>query len=188
MIHALLLKQETRKTFVFSDASFDQCVALLVMRFIPDALKAVKEMRRVTRRGGTVATAMWDTTGGNELNDVLTEAALILDPKADPKPPSDKDTPGTYGSQQDLSSLWAAAGLTNIETTSLSFRCRFESFNDFWQPLTEGQGPAGAYLRAISADRRNALRNLLRERILGSGVDGPLTLRAKAWVVRGVVP
>jgi hypothetical protein len=145
-------------------------------------------MRRVTRSGGTVATAVWDTTGGNELNDVLTEAALILDPKADPKPPSDKDTPGTYGSQQDLSSLWAAAGLTNIETTSLSFRCRFESFNDFWQPLTEGQGPAGAYLRAISADRRNALRNLLRERILGSGVDGPLTLRAKAWVVRGVVP
>src|SRR5215831_4802733 len=46
----------------FSNASFDQCLALLVMRFIPDALKAVREMRRVTRPGGMVATAMWDIT------------------------------------------------------------------------------------------------------------------------------
>jgi ubiquinone/menaquinone biosynthesis C-methylase UbiE len=36
----------------FSNASFDQCLALLVMRFIPDAPKAVREMRRVTRPGG----------------------------------------------------------------------------------------------------------------------------------------
>ena len=71
------------QTLGFRDASFDQCVALLVMRFIPDALKAAKEMRRVARAGGTVATAMWDTTGGNELNDALSEAALILDPKGD---------------------------------------------------------------------------------------------------------
>lgn len=166
----------------FSDASFDQCVALLVMRFIPDALKAANEMRRVTRPGGTVATAMWDTTGGNELNDVLSEAALILDPKA----PQDKDAPGTYGTEKDLSSLWAAVGLTNIQLTSMAFPCGFESFNDFWQPLTEGQGPAGAYLRAISADQRNALRDLLRQRILGSRVDGPFSLKAKAWAVRGI--
>jgi ubiquinone/menaquinone biosynthesis C-methylase UbiE len=46
----------------FVDASFDQCLALLVMRFIPDAAKAVREMRRVTRPGGVVATAMWDRT------------------------------------------------------------------------------------------------------------------------------
>ena len=36
----------------FSDASFDQCLALLVMRFIPDAPRAAREMRRVTRAGG----------------------------------------------------------------------------------------------------------------------------------------
>ena len=184
----IVFEKGDAQNLALSDASFDQCVALLVIPFMSDPLKAVKEMNRVTRSGGTVATATWDTTGGNELNDVLTETALILDPKADPKPPGVENTSGTYGSQQDLSSLWEAAGLTNIETTSLLFPCNFESFNDFWQPLTEGQGPAGAYLRAISADRRNALRNLLRERILGSGVDGPLTLRAKAWAVRGVVP
>jgi ubiquinone/menaquinone biosynthesis C-methylase UbiE len=66
----------------FSDASFDQCLALLVVRFIPDAPKAAREMRRVTRPGGAVATAMWDNTGGNELNESLSDAALSLDSDA----------------------------------------------------------------------------------------------------------
>ena len=46
----------------FSNASFDQSLALLMVRFIPDASKATREMRRVTRPGGVVATAMWDNT------------------------------------------------------------------------------------------------------------------------------
>lgn len=40
----------------FSDACFDCCLALLVVSFIPDAPKVVREMRRVTRSGGVVAT------------------------------------------------------------------------------------------------------------------------------------
>ena len=53
----------------FPDAAFDCCLALLVVSFIPDAPKAAREMRRVTRPGGVVATAMWDNTaGGNQLN------------------------------------------------------------------------------------------------------------------------
>jgi SAM-dependent methyltransferase len=168
----------------FSDASFDQCLALLVMRFIPDAPKAAREMRRVTRPGGVMATAMWDTTGGNELNDSLSDAALSLDPNA----PQDKDTPGVYGKAEELISLWTAAGIRNIEVKNIVFPCGFDSFDDFWQPLTEGQGPAGAYLRRISEDHRAALRERLRRKLCGTCTDGPFTLSAKAWAVRGTVP
>src|SRR5918999_1987073 len=107
----------------FSDASFDQCLALLVVRFIPDAPQAAKEMRRVTRPGGVVATAMWDNTGGNDLNDSLWEAALPFDPNA----PQDKDQPGSYGTAEELSSLWASAGLENIEVKNIVFDCGFDS-------------------------------------------------------------
>jgi ubiquinone/menaquinone biosynthesis C-methylase UbiE len=168
----------------FSDASFDRCLALLVMRFIPDAPKAASEMRRVTRPGGVVATAMWDNTGGNELNDSLSDAALSLDPNA----PRDKDTPRSYGTPEALISLWSAAGLRNIEVKNISFRCGFDSFDDFWQPLTEGQGPAGVYLRRISEDHRAALRERVRQNLFGTRSDGPFTLNAKAWAVRGTVP
>jgi ubiquinone/menaquinone biosynthesis C-methylase UbiE len=168
----------------FSDASFDQCLALLVMRFIPDAPKAAREMRRVTRRGGVVATAMWDNTGGNELNDCLSDAALSLDSSAT----LDKDAPGSYSSAEELKSLWTGAGLRNIEVKNIAFPCGFVSFDDFWQPLTEGQGLQGAYLRSISEDHRTALRERLRQNLFGNRADGPFTLNAKAWAVRAVAP
>jgi len=168
----------------FSDATFDQCLALLVVRFIPDAPKAAREMRRVTRPGGAVATAMWDCTGGNELNEVLWDAARSLDSNA----PHDKDTRGSYGSAEELRSLWTAAGINKIEVRNVAFSCGFDSFNDFWQPLTEGQGPSGTYLRRISDNHRTALRERLRQTLVGNRADGPFMLNAKAWAVRGVAP
>jgi len=165
----------------FGDASFDCCLALLVMSFIPDASKVAAEMRRVTRPRGVVSTAMWDTTGGNELNDALSDAAAVIDPGA-------KLLGGTYGTAEELSSLWASAGLAVIEVKNIVFRCGFASFDDFWQPLTEGQGPAGAHLRLMSEDHRTALRERLRRNLFGNRADGPFTLQAKAWAVRGVAP
>ena len=71
---------------------------------------------------------------------------------------------------------------------NIVFACGFDSFDDFWQPLTEGQGPAGAYLRGISENRREALRERLRQNLFGNRVDGPFTLNGKAWTIRGTVP
>ena len=39
----------------YPDNSFDQALGLLVVNFIPDAPKAVNEMRPVTKSGGVVA-------------------------------------------------------------------------------------------------------------------------------------
>ena len=43
----------------YPDHTFDVCVALLAVDHIPDAPKAAKEMRRVTKTLGIVAIAMW---------------------------------------------------------------------------------------------------------------------------------
>src|SRR5260370_15629170 len=48
----------------FEDGAFDRALALLVLHFVPDASKAVAEMRRVVRPGGVVAAAVWDHLGG----------------------------------------------------------------------------------------------------------------------------
>src|SRR5262245_34696030 len=44
----------------FADRTFDRTLSLLVLNFIPNRAKALNEMIRVTRRGGTVAAAVWD--------------------------------------------------------------------------------------------------------------------------------
>jgi ubiquinone/menaquinone biosynthesis C-methylase UbiE len=48
----------------FEDNSFDRAFSMLVLQIIPDAARAVAEMRRVVRYGGTVTAAIWDVYGG----------------------------------------------------------------------------------------------------------------------------
>jgi len=49
----------------FADASFDRALSMLVLpSVVPEPEQMVAEMRRVTRPGGVVAAAFWDTPGG----------------------------------------------------------------------------------------------------------------------------
>jgi SAM-dependent methyltransferase len=168
----------------YSDESFDRCMALLIVNFIPDSPKAAREMRRVTRSGGVVATTMWDGSRAHELTGYFWDAAVAIDPTA--KRPAERR--GSYGSAEALSDLLKGAGLTGIEVTDLTMPCQFSSFDDYWLPLTEGQGPSGACLTRLSEDLQAALRERLRQNLFGNRADGPFTLQAKAWAVRGIVP
>ena len=49
-----------------------------MIQFVPDANKAVQEMRRVTKAGGTVATCMWDSAGGMELSQKFRDAVVAV--------------------------------------------------------------------------------------------------------------
>lgn len=172
------------QSLAFPNASFDICLGLLVMRHIPDTNKAASEMRRVTRSGGVLGTAMWDSSGGHQLNQCLWDAAYALDREA--KVPADKES---YGSPEELRALWSEAGLANIGVKELSFPCEFSSFHQLWTlHFVEGQGITAAYVKGLSEDHRTALREQLRKNLFGDRVDGPFTLQAKAWAVRGVVP
>jgi hypothetical protein len=84
--------------------------------------------------------------------------------------------------------LWDSAGLEKVEETALEFGMDFTSFDDYWLPFLEGGGPLGAYVKDLTPDGRDALREALRKRFLPGGVDGPFTLGARAWAVRGTVP
>jgi ubiquinone/menaquinone biosynthesis C-methylase UbiE len=44
----------------FPDASFDACVSTLVLDIIPEFDQVIREMRRVTRPGGIVASGVFD--------------------------------------------------------------------------------------------------------------------------------
>ena len=168
----------------YPDASFDRCMALLAVDWIPDARKAAIEMRRVTKTVGVVATTMWDRSRANELDGCFWDAAETIDPTV--KRPSERRR--SYGSAEALSELWNGAGLTDIEVTDLTLSCQFSSFDDLWQRYLTGEGATDAYIEGLSANRREALKQRLRQDVLRGGADGPFTLQAKAWAVKGIVP
>ena len=65
----------------FADGSFDQTLSLLVLTFIPDRAKALDEMIRVTRPGGTLAAAVWDYGHDMQMLRVFWDEAISLNPR-----------------------------------------------------------------------------------------------------------
>jgi SAM-dependent methyltransferase len=168
----------------FDDGSFDNTLALLVMNFIPDHNKAIAQMRRVTRAQGIVSACVWDYGAGMQMLRFFWDEAVALDPAIEPR-----DERHMKLSQQGaLAALWRNAGLINVKEEPLSIDQTYSSFNDYWEPFTKGAGPGGAYVVALSEDRRQQLEARMRRRLLGDRQEGPFTLSARAWCTRGEVP
>ena len=165
-------------------ASFDAALSLLVFNFIPNAAKALAELRRVTSPGGHISAATWDYGEGMRMLRVFWDAAASVDPAAQKR--DEKHMPLCRAGE--LQSLWASAGLVDVRELPLTITMRFENFADYWDPFLLGQGPAGAYLRGVDPDRRQAQRREVRTRLRITSDDSPFDLPARAWVVRGTVP
>lgn len=164
----------------YPDASFDECLSLLVFNQLSsDVAKATREMRRVVREGGSVAACAWDRKG-MELHRVFWEAAVELDPLAEQRREARAD-----GSEHP-SVLWRESGLRKVGETTLVIPLQFGSFDDFWEPFAGGQGATGVYLTSLPPEHQHTLRARLVEKLLGNGPDRPFTLQARAWAVRGM--
>ena len=166
------------------DGSVDRTLSLLAINFVPNPAKAVDEMIRVTRAGGTVAAAVWDYGCGMEMLRVFWDEAIALDPAADAR--DERHMP--LCRQGEPGALWREHRLGDVSEGPLTIRMPFGSFDDYWSPFLEGQGPAGAYVAGLTAREREQLQRRLRGRLVGDRRDHPIVLAARAWAVRGIVP
>ena len=166
----------------FPDDSFDAAISLLVINFIPDPGKALNEMIRVTRPRGVVAAAVWDYDEGMEMLRLFWDEAVALNPSSEAR--DERNMP--FSREGELADLWREHGLVDVQGAPLVISMSFPSFDDFWSPFLEGQGPAGAYVASLSEEERLELEGRLRERLQAQGV-GAITLTGRAWAVRGVV-
>jgi ubiquinone/menaquinone biosynthesis C-methylase UbiE len=171
----------------FADASFDRAVSMLVLpSVVPQPGQAVAEMRRVTRPGGIVCAAFWDSPGGAVANRIFWDTATALDEAAtvarDRTMGRPIYTPGA------LPRIWAEAGLTDIDQRSLMIRMNFVNFDDYWAPYASGEGALGDYVASLDALRRDRLERHLRSAFLCGRPDGFRSFVAVALSCRGIVP
>ena len=66
-----------------------------------------------------------------------------------------------------------------MRSAALTVRVRQATFEQWWEPFTLGVGPAGAYVAALSPERRDALREHCRQLL----PVGPVEVSATAWAV-----
>ncbi|GAA0994371.1 class I SAM-dependent methyltransferase [Subtercola frigoramans] len=162
----------------FADAEFDGALAQLVIHVMADARAGLREMVRVIRPGGFVAACVWDHAGGRGPLATFWDAVHDLDPEE----VGEAMLPGTR--EGELSDLFTAAGLVEVEASSLTVVRHYESFDDWWQPYLLGVGPAGAYVARLSSSRQLALRARCAELLPA----GSFNVSALAWCARGIVP
>jgi ubiquinone/menaquinone biosynthesis C-methylase UbiE len=167
----------------FADGEFDATLSQLVVNFLTDPDQGLREMSRVTRRGGTVAGCVWDYGEGMTMLRTFWEAAAALDrERAETLMESHTMR---FARPEELGGLWERSGLTEVEVSPIVVEASYDDFDDLWAPFPTGVGPAGAYTASLDAERQAELRDELARRL--GAPRGPFTLSARAWCAVGRV-
>jgi SAM-dependent methyltransferase len=162
-------------------ASRDVAASALTLNFVPDQKKALGEMTRVSRPGGTIGFYVWDYPGGGMgLMRAFWTAAAAVDPAAQDLT-EDKRFP--FCTPDGLTALAKNAGLTKVDCVPIEVPTVFRDFDDYWNPFTLGAGPAPGYCVSLAPDARQRLKEKLSDS-LPRQADGSIALEARAWALK----
>lgn len=176
----------TVEALAFADAAFDAALALLVVQELADPPRAMREMARVTRRGGCVAACKWDFGHGLPMLSLFWHAAEAVSPDAVARYRANKGIRPDYAGPDELAALWRDSGLSEVRTVALDITMEFTSFEDFWLPFLGGATALCVFARNLNDATEGAVATRLRETLSSAFGAGRFTLPARAWAVSGV--
>ena len=160
----------------FESGTCDASLAQLVVHFMKDPVRGLREMARVTRRAGTVVACVWDNLDRGPIAPFSRAAREMGLPVDD-----ESKRPGVRKGH--LAELFREAGLRDVESSELWVHLEHPSFESWWGPFELGVGPAGLLMSRLSAEQRNELK----ERARGLMPQGAFTHDVRAWAARGTV-
>jgi SAM-dependent methyltransferase len=161
----LEVEEAPAESLPWGDGVFDVALAQLVVAFVSDAPAAVAEMARVARR---VAVCMWGIAEVDMFAAIDRTDAVIGTSRTEPR---------RYRTPQEIHDLLAPLG--EVESAELDVTAGYRDYDEFWQALQRGVGPAGHWIASLDAEAlERAHQELFRQ--LGSP-SGPFELRARAF-------
>lgn len=131
----------------FADGSFDAAICGLGLMYVPDPIRALREMGRTLRRGGRAAAAVW----GARHNCGWAEIFPITDARV-----ASDVCPMFFhlGTKDTLAHAFAAAGFTEIRSIRLLTTLHYASSDDALAAVFRGGPVALAYSRFDHPTRR----------------------------------
>lgn len=165
----------------FSDCAFDVVVSALVINFIPDRPRALAEMRRVCRPGGSVAGYVWDfaaeRSAGWPLASGLRQIGI--------EPPRVTGTEDS--SLEALQKLFDQAGFDDIAVRSINVTVAFSDFDSYWRAQIVLFHPLGKIIGAMPDTDRAKLMEIVRA-VLPAEANGSIAYSARANAIKSRVP
>ncbi len=171
-------RQGDAEALPYDNNCFDVATMALVIFFVPDPMKGLREMVRVVRPGGIVTAYAWDLPRGGFPFEAIWDEMNSLGVTPNQPPSAD------VSRMEAMLDLWTRAGLDAVETKEIVVQRTFESFDDFWAICTEGS--IGAQVARVSASDIEVLRARVRAR-LPVDASGRITFSARANAAKGRV-
>jgi len=163
----------------YPGTSLDACVSTLVLDIIPEFEQVVREMRRVTRPGGVVASGVFDFWSGFSASALICDTGSVLDEGVRTLRDDVRAHPLVRANGQ--AEVWRRTGLVIVVEEPIVISFDYASLDDYWTSFSTGPTRIAQRLTALPTDLRGEIERNVKAGYLAGLPDGP---RAFAIVVR----
>jgi len=167
----------------FADNTFDAISCRFGFMFFPDMLLAAKEMARVLKPGGRIATSVWNVP---EKNFWITATMGTINKNMElPVPPP--GAPGMFRCAQDglIADLFRQAGLKNIAVQEVTGKLNCKTVPVYWNVMTELAAPVVAALGKADDATKQRIKYQVYQAVNQKYPDGNVVIDGSALVICG---
>jgi ubiquinone/menaquinone biosynthesis C-methylase UbiE len=167
----------------FADNTFDAISCRFGFMFFPDMLLAAKEMARVLKPGGRIATSVWNIPEKNFWVTAIM-GTINRNMQLPPPPPG---SPGMFRCAKDglMTDLFSKAGFKNISITEIAGNLNCQTSDVYWNMMTEVGAPIVAALSKADNAMKEKIKREVYEIVKQKYPDGTVQIEASALVIYG---
>lgn len=167
----------------FVNEQFDALSCRLGFMFFPDMQLAANEMARVLKRGGRMATSVWNVP---EKNFWITAMMSTIQKYVDmPAPPP--GAPGMFRCSKEslMVTILAKAGFKNISVREVTGELKCLTANTYWNVMTELAAPVVAALDKADDTTRLKIKREVVQLVNQRYPEGEVKIQSSALIIWG---
>lgn len=167
----------------FADNTFDAISCRMGYMFFPDMALATREMVRVLKPGGRIATSVWNTPAKNFW---ITAMISTINKNIEmPVPPA--GAPGMFRCAEPgmIANFFTEAGLTTVNETELVERLLLGEAETFWNFHTDVAAPVVAALNKADEKMKQKIKTEVFEALYSKYRKGEIYLDYSARIISG---
>ena len=180
-----LLEADFDRVLPFPDGRFSAAVSRLALMIAADPVATLRELRRVTARGGRIVTALWAPVDDNPWFALPRSAAAAV---VGPKRAEYARAFGRLGDPEAATQVHRAAGLVDVQASTLRETLDVSDAAGLWTWIARENGHVRRLDAALTVADRTAVLDAL-DRLVAEHrrVDGSLALPRAMTLVTATV-